>query len=178
VRNKVGVRNVTAEVGLAVEAVFGAQPHKGTAKCIVRHDVGVVGSDALGQQHIVETELLPPLDFGRSNGLERPVGKQRQISRHFEELAVVWCLTQMPNLRSLRRRHHVRAWPTDGDYQIVTGSASGVVASFSTEPNSTSSRRMIRRHGDAVVRDRHDQPLGRARAVRRRPRPAAAPGRP
>ena len=71
---------------LAVEPVFATQPHEGAAERIVRHHVGIIGPDALGQQHVVQPELLPPLHLGRGDGVERAVGKQREIGRHFEEL--------------------------------------------------------------------------------------------
>ena len=65
--------------------MLGAQSHKGAAEGVVGHRVGVIGPDPLGQQHIVETELLAPLRLQHHDGLERPVGEQRE---HLQELAV------------------------------------------------------------------------------------------
>ena len=55
-RNTVGVRNVTASPALRVKPVLALQPHEGGAERVVAHGVAEVGSDALGQQEVVEAE--------------------------------------------------------------------------------------------------------------------------
>ena len=96
---------------------------KALRNAIVRHHIGIIGPDALGQQHVVEAELLPAHDLGRGDGVERPVGEQREIGRHLEKLPVVG-VDPDAELALLAARHHVGARPGDGHDQIVTGAAS------------------------------------------------------
>ena len=62
---------------LAIKPALRAQPHESAAEHVIRHDVGVIGADALGQKHIVEAELLAPFDFRLGDVGERAVGEQR-----------------------------------------------------------------------------------------------------
>ena len=133
---------------------------------VVGHDVGIIGPDALGQQHVVQPELLAPLHLGRGDGVERAVGEQRQIARHFQELPRVG-VDPDAEFALLAPRHHVHARAGHGDDQIVivaAGRRIGVL--FHRAEQHQLLAGIVRRHGDAVVRHRHDQPLG----VRRRRR--------
>lgn len=63
---------------------------KALRKGVVRHHVGVIGADALGQQHVVEPDLLRRCTSGGGDRFERPVGEQRQIGRDALRTAAKW----------------------------------------------------------------------------------------